>query len=400
MPDPLGPSARDVDVLVIGAGPAGAAAAHAGALRGADVLLVDRAEWPRSKVCGCCVNPAGVDALNQMGALAHAAPPVVRLSKLRLRSGASTVNLELDAGIAVERSALDDAAVHAARRAGARFRSRTSAKVLSRCGSGWRVRLADDEITARVVVACDGLTGSSLAAVSGAERLAPRVEPASWMGAGVLVPADRAHRWHDAVAAGEVAMHVADDAYVGLVRLADGGVDIAAALDAARAKAAGGPACAIGDILAAAGIADAHARLGGESVHGAGLLTRRRPRPAAPGLIIAGDAAGYVEPFTGEGITWALVQGEQAGTFAADAAANDALWAGLEHDWPRWLASVIAPRRRSCRVVRWTLRHPRVRRGLGETLAASALARTAAAAFVRRAWRPYPKAPEIRTCAP
>jgi len=377
-------------VLVIGAGPAGAAAAWSAARCGAHVLLVERCDWPRTKVCGSCVNPAGVAILARMNILQAATPDRATLSRLRLRTRAGSVTLALDAGIAVERAALDAALVGAAEQASAAFHSRSSAKVLARDGSGWRVRLGDRDVLARVVIACDGLTGASLGAVSDAERLGVLIDPSSWMGAGVVVPADRAARWCDVVAAGEIAMHIGDAGYVGLVRLADGRLDVAAALDAAHARSAGGPGPAIAGVLASCGVSHASTRLADEPISGTGLLTRRRSRPAAPGLIIAGDAAGYVEPFTGEGIAWALAQGEHAGALAARAARDPAAWLALAAEWSAWLRAQIDPRRRSCRALRWTLRHAPARRCTFAALSRSSLARAAAGAIVRATGRPYP----------
>jgi flavin-dependent dehydrogenase len=221
------------------------------------------------------------------------------------------------------------------------------------------------------------------------------------MGAGAVIPACRATARHDAVGEGEVAMHLAYAGYVGLVRLPDGRLDIAAALDAAEAKAAGGPTRAIANVLEACAVADAAALLAEEAIFGAGLLTRRRPRSAVPGLIIAGDAAGYVEPFTGEGIAWALVQGEHAGALGACAAHDSHAWSSLPRDWSRWLASAIDPRRLPCRALRWTIRRPAARRCATAALSRSSLARATAAAFMRRTWRPYSTAtaPEAFPCA-
>ena len=66
----LGPEAaarRLWDAAVVGAGPAGAMAARELARRGAAVLLVDRARFPRYKVCGGCLNPRAVRVLQRAG---------------------------------------------------------------------------------------------------------------------------------------------------------------------------------------------------------------------------------------------------------------------------------------------------------------------------------------------
>ena len=57
----------EADVLVVGAGPGGAAAAYHLALHGADVLMVDKAVFPRDKVCGDGLTPRAVKAVAAMG---------------------------------------------------------------------------------------------------------------------------------------------------------------------------------------------------------------------------------------------------------------------------------------------------------------------------------------------
>ncbi len=374
-----------MDVLVIGAGPAGASAAWAAARSGAGrVLLVERCRWPRTKVCGSCVNPVALGALDRMGVARELTAGRDRLSRVRIRSGRWDATVNVDAGVAIERSALDGAIVHAAQRAGADFVPGASARVTDRTPDGWSVLVSDEPVRARVVVACDGLSGAALEDVSDEYGLQPRITRSSWMGAGCVVPSGDAPPWHDGVAPDEIAMHVHDRGYVGLVRLDDDRVDVAAALDAASVKQAGGPAPLIADILESCGVQSARDHVNHLRFSGAGLLTRTRPRCAAPGLLIAGDAAGYVEPFTGEGIAWALSQGEHAGALAAAAACNEHAWSRLEREWTIWLARTIEPRRRACRVVRWLAHRPTLRRAAVATLASSGGARSLASGLVRR----------------
>ena len=60
-------SERDADVIVVGAGPAGSATAHRLAASGRDVLLLERAQFPRDKVCGDGLTPRAVRSLIEMG---------------------------------------------------------------------------------------------------------------------------------------------------------------------------------------------------------------------------------------------------------------------------------------------------------------------------------------------
>src|SRR3982075_2924401 len=58
------------DAVIVGAGPGGSATAHFLGRRGLDVLLLDRAEFPRDKTCGDGLTPRALRVLDQMGILA------------------------------------------------------------------------------------------------------------------------------------------------------------------------------------------------------------------------------------------------------------------------------------------------------------------------------------------
>jgi flavin-dependent dehydrogenase len=85
-------------------------------------------------------------------------------------------------------------------------------------------------------------------------------------------------------------------------------------------------------------------------------LTRRLARPAARAVFVLGDAAGYVEPFTGEGMAWAFAGAEAVVPFAKRAIESGGR--GLEDAWARALASTIGQDQRRCRVLAWNLRQP------------------------------------------
>ena len=122
---------RAWDVVVAGAGPAGAVAARQLALRGANVLLADRASFPRWKVCGCCVNGAALDALDSLG-LGEMARGLGgrRLTRMRFAVGTTETTLPLHAGVAVSREAFDSALIVEAIGAGSAFLPGTEAVLL------------------------------------------------------------------------------------------------------------------------------------------------------------------------------------------------------------------------------------------------------------------------------
>jgi flavin-dependent dehydrogenase len=71
-------------------------------------------------------------------------------------------------------------------------------------------------------------------------------------------------------------------------------------------------------------------------------------------VLVAGDAGGYVEPFTGEGMSWALASGAAAGVHAAAVLRGKA----TEDDWNRAGIALLRAARWRCRVTGWLLRHP------------------------------------------
>ena len=156
----------EVDVVVIGAGPAGSIAAVTAARAGRQVMLLERAAFPREKVCGCCIAPRGVDELASAG-LETVLDDASRLECVRLEGGQRSAVITRDSGIAISRGALDARLVEAARAAGVAVHHGASASVV-RDGS---VEVTIDGVTrpirARACVVADGLAGRSLDAHPG-----------------------------------------------------------------------------------------------------------------------------------------------------------------------------------------------------------------------------------------
>lgn len=93
---------------------------------------------------------------------------------------------------------------------------------------------------------------------------------------------------------------------------------------------------------------------------GTPLLTRRRCRIAGRRTMVVGDAAGYVEPFTGEGMTWAIEGAIEAATLAAAMVREDCDASGWSttHEW------LLASRQRACAMVAGVLRSRAATRGM------------------------------------
>ena len=373
--NPAGTAGRTWDAVVVGAGPAGAVAARELARRGAAVLLVDKARFPRPKVCGCCLNGAAVAALKGIG-LGHVLEEsgAVPLRNVRLASGRTSAALRLPGGYALSRDILDPALIREAEKAGATFLPATVAKVDEADAEFRRVRLTparqgDECVAARVVVLASGLAGSTTPS---------RLAPGSRLGAGAAVSAATTPAFYTP---GTVYMATGRGGYVGLVRVEDGRLDIGAAFDPEFVRASGGLGSAAGAIL---GATDWPAVPGLAALpwKGTPALTRRPEAVAARRLFAVGDAAGYVEPFTGEGMAWAVASAAALAPIAFRAAAA---WDDdYVRDWRRAHALVVGRRQGVCRAAARVLRSPALTRLAVRTLSlAPFLSRPVVAALNR-----------------
>lgn len=357
------------DAVVVGAGPAGALAAAELARRGAEVLLVEKSSFPRDKVCGCCVNGSALEALERAGL--KGLPERLGAAKLtswRLSSPGRTLRLGLPEGVALSRRALDTALVAAAIERGAMFLPETRAQALNIVGAVRTVQLQQShgrfDARARLVIAADGLTGGATAARESANEKT-QVAAGSRIGVGAVLETSIG-----TVEPGCVEMVCDRSGYIGLVRLEDGRLDLAAALDPAAVRAAGGPVRLLREILLRC---DRPVPEGLESacVRGTAPLTRRPRRVAEQRLLRIGDAAGYVEPFTGEGIAWALWSALASSRLAASWLSSgrkdgDADTDELSRRWRREHKRLLGSKQLVCRLTALALRSPNtVRFGAG-----------------------------------
>jgi flavin-dependent dehydrogenase len=336
------------DLLIVGAGPAGSAAACRAATLGLRTLLIDRAAFPRGKVCGGCLSPLGLAAVDSIGLGSDVRNASVALRSLCLSASGRMSRLPLRGGVAISRESLDTLLLQHAGRSGALVLESTVARLaandasqavasLRRGGEETRVRAA------RVLVA-DGLGGSFLPKD---DIWAPTIAPRSRIGLGARLDDDLARR---SLPYGVISMHCVRSGYVGMVRLRDGTIDLAAAIDPDALRRAESPAHAVNALLREAN-ASVDPVPFDAVFHGTGLLTRHR-RAANGAVMVAGDAASYVEPFTGEGMSWALTSGIAAAELVASGATSGA--------WVCRSAALLKRRQRGCRVISLLLRSPRL----------------------------------------
>jgi geranylgeranyl reductase family protein len=300
------------DVLVCGAGPAGTIAAIVLARAGARVRVLDRARFPRDKLCGDTVNPGALAVLARLG-VAHVTTGALPVKGMIVtdESGVRSIGRYPDGvdGRALRRCALDAALVAAARQAGAEVEEGVLVRdpeLSNGRVSGVRIRAANGRehvLQAPIVIAADG-AASRLARTLGMSHHARR--PRRWaIGAyfcGVIGEGDECF--------GE--MHVRRGRYIGIAPM-PGGLTNACVVTGDR-DALRDPAGLLQATLHADRILRgrfAPARIASRPVCLGPLAVDNR-RSAAPGVLLAGDAAGFVDPMTGDGLRFAFRGAELA----------------------------------------------------------------------------------------
>ncbi len=340
------------DVVVVGAGPAGAMAARELTRLGAAVLLVDKSRFPRYKVCGCCLNGRALSELDAagLGGLVERHGGV-HLHTFELAAAGRSARMKLPGGAALSREVFDAALADAAAAEGARFVPECRATLNEGTRDRWFVSLqrgeVSAEVSARVVLAADGL-GQKL--LNTAEDFESRPTESAHIGAGAMLE-DCAGDFSPGV----IYMAAGPGGYVGLVRVEGNGLNVAAALDPAVVRDCGGPGLAAAAIVEASGL-DAPDGLADANWRGTPGLTRRASRLSAHRFLVLGDAAGYVEPFTGEGMAWALSAGRAIAPIVCGAL--ERFERSAELTWARRYRALCGSAQWRCRMIAAGLRRP------------------------------------------
>ena len=294
------------EAIVVGAGPAGSAAAIGLARVGAKTLLLERARETGDALCGGFLSWQTLQRLGALG-IGRAALGGQAVRRVRLFAGQRQSETALPGeAMGVSRRRLDSVLQAAAVAAGAGFERGVHATTLE----GGAVQTRDGQVlTAQAIFLAAGKHGF---------RGFPR-EPAAWqradpvMGLRLRLPA---HTALGRLIGDSVELHLFDRGYAGLVRQEDGSGNICLAVHKSRLDEAGGdPAAllrALGDALPHLGERLAHAdRTRGIDAIGH-VPYGWRAHEAAPGLFRLGDQAGVIPSLAGEGMGLALASADAA----------------------------------------------------------------------------------------
>lgn len=292
-------SARVYDLAVLGAGPAGSAAAITSARAGAKVILLEQSRFPRHKVCGEFVSPESLGLLRGLLGASHSlicdAP---RIGRSRLYLDGRTVELPIvPEAASIPRFAMDEALWNLARESGVKCCDGTVVETAERKGECFAVLANGFTIEARAVI---NATGRWSRLPRTALKLAHATQREKWIGV-------KAH-FEEENAPQSVDLYFFEGGYCGVQPVSASRVNACAMVKAEVASN-------LQQVFAQHATLRTRSegwRIATEPVSTAPLIFAT-VEPVEKEMFFAGDAAGFVDPFTGDGISLAL----HSGTLAA-----------------------------------------------------------------------------------
>jgi flavin-dependent dehydrogenase len=390
---------RACDVVIAGGGPAGSTTALRLARAGFHVVVLDAARFPRFKPCGEFMSPECLPLLRELGALEAVRELGAREVRGMLlhfegrRVGGRFVDVgravaPFDHGLAVRRERFDDVLRRAAIRVGAEFVEEARVGGLLRDQDGRvsgvvvrRGRGADAErleVRARCTLGADGVR-SAVAGALGLRR------PIPWLDKVAFTTRFEGVSWGD-----RAEVHLFDGGFVAAAPVDGDLVSVNLIVDRARVRAApdrsvGGPlvdrherssrdewfAARLAALPAIAARLQRGRRL--DPIRGTGSFACTTRAATFPGGALVGDAAGYVDPITGEGIFFALKGGEllaEAVTSALHARADRSAEARAWHEYRAGRRREITSRAAFSLLLQRGLRHPSIVRAAWRLMAA------------------------------
>jgi flavin-dependent dehydrogenase len=325
------------DVVVVGAGPAGASVAIRLARRGVDVCLLDRARFPRVKPCGEFLSPGATPILEELGVRdAVEAVGAIRLEHVRIDAHGAVVELDFPVGeggpawgYSLSRHALDAILLDAARKAGARVHEETRVEEVRIDSARAMVaaRGPDGEPTAIEASLVIGAGGRNcpVARAMGVQRRDRRARfdlLAHWSGR----PAEEgpAGSSPDGVAgrgSPVCELRVRGDRYVAIAPIEGGRWNVNCVVPRSALRAETDPGALYRRVT---GVRERPAACPDDEVVASDVTAIRTARATADRALLVGDAALFLDPFTGQGIYLALRSAALAAEVVPEALAHGA----------------------------------------------------------------------------
>ena len=326
---------RDAQIIVVGGGPAGSSASYHLARAGLDVLVLDRARFPRDKPCSEYLSPQASRILQAMGALDEIERSgAAQLTGMRVHApNGETIHGEFaaehgyrgfrDRGLALRRTVLDAILLDRARFAGARVEEscRVTDVMRNERGRVTGVVVSSDgvsrAISAELVIGADGLRS-----VIG--RRLGLIRTSRWPKRIALVTHYRNVRGIGQF--GE--MHVDREGYLGYADVGNGLTNVAVVVPVSRAAEVAADRTEFLESWIAERPQIAELFSGAERVdpvRATGPFASAARRAWTPGAALVGDSADFFDPFTGEGIYTALRGGELLADHVVESVADNSL---------------------------------------------------------------------------
>lgn len=324
------------DLIVIGAGPAGCSTAIVAARNGANVLLLERGRFPRHKVCGEFVSAESLDLLGRLLSAhhRHLIVQAPRISAARIFSDGAEVSAEINPTAAsITRRDMDLALLDSARESGVDVRDQCAVQSVEQADDAFGVSTQSSEFIGRALVNASGRWSFLTSAATRARSTKVR-----WIGL-------KSH-FCEQHAPGSVDLYFFRGGYCGVQPVAapqNGSSSVINACAMVRADVARN----LDQVFAA------HPKLRERSSHwnpvippvNTSPLIFHPPEPVQNQIIQVGDAATFVDPFIGDGISLALRSGDLAARclhrfFQNEASLNE-VCADYEHRYHQQLAPVF-----------------------------------------------------------
>lgn len=313
----------------MGAGPAGAAAAIIAARSGARVLLLDRDRFPRHKVCGEFVSHESMELLERLlghpfEAMASSTP---KINRAEMFFDQRKLSMQFDEpALSISRYELDAALWECAKGAGADAKESVVVTKATNEGELFRVQTKAGEcFQARVAINATGRWS----------ELSPALTGERWLGLKAHYCGDFAHD--------TVTLNFFDGGYCGIQSVGGGVVNVSALVREGTAKNLEQVLSETNELRV---MSAAWTRVT-EAVSTFPVYFRE-PMPVRDGMMQIGDAAGFIDPFVGDGISMAL----QSGVMAAEAVVSNTSTGAADDDYAAKYNSRLAPAFRNAARIR------------------------------------------------